>query len=96
MRGTARTGSGGGLKALELIGAAKGLHLVGCDIHGVNAFFVEATETAGRFRAPFTAETHYQPANISMVMHIGHQASPAARRWQIAAEAASGAGLGLP
>lgn len=72
---------GAGLKALELIGAHKGMHLVGCDIVGVNAFFVATDETEGRFRAPFTAELHYQPASFPFLAHIGHPASREGRRW---------------
>lgn len=77
---------GAGLKALELIGAAKGMHLVGCDMVGVNAFFVTADETEGRFRAPFNAETHFQPASHALLAHTGHSASRAARRWARASE----------
>lgn len=72
---------GAGLKALELIGSAKAMHLVGSDLVGANAFFVTADETEGRFRAPFTAETHYQPASYPFLAHIGHPASREARRW---------------
>jgi len=72
---------GAGLKAMELIGTAKGMHLVGCDMVGANAFFVAADETEGRFRAPFTAETHYQPASYPLLAHIGHPASREARHW---------------
>jgi hypothetical protein len=72
---------GAGLKAVELIGTAKGMHLVGCDLTGTNAFFVAAGDTEGRFRAPFTAETHYQPASYPFLAHIGHPASREARRW---------------
>lgn len=77
---------GAGLKALELIGAAKGMRLVGCDIVGVNAFFVTTGETEGRFRAPFTAEVHYQPACFPFLTLIGHRASREGRRWVQAPE----------
>ncbi len=42
---------------------ARGYRLVGCNLTGVNAFFVaaEEAEPAGRFRTPFTAEEHYEP-----------------------------------
>jgi hypothetical protein len=49
---------GASLKALELIGREKGLSLVGCDLFGVNAFFVETSDARGRFHEPFTAEAH--------------------------------------
>jgi hypothetical protein len=44
-----------------LIGVAKDTHLVGCDIYGVNAYFVDAAELGDSFYAPYTAETHYEP-----------------------------------
>lgn len=72
---------GAGLKTMELIGTAKGMHLVGCDLTGTNAFFVTAEETQGRFRAPFTAEAHYQPASYPFLAHTGHPASREGRRW---------------
>jgi len=73
---------GAGLKALELIGAAKDLHLVGCDLVGVNAFFVAAAETAGRFRTPFTAQTHFEPPGyMTLVAHSAHPPSAAAAAW---------------
>lgn len=82
---------GAGLKTLELVAKSKGMHLVGCDLHGVNAFFVDARETAGIFRAPFTAETHYQPPQFGLVTHVGHRPSAAERRWVRAPEAPSDA-----
>ncbi len=78
---------GAGLKALEAIGMAKGMHLVGCDLNGVNAFFVDAAETAGRFRAPYTAEAHFEPPQLRLSTHLGHRASPQARQWVAAPEA---------
>ncbi|HQS95135.1 MAG: hypothetical protein B7X90_01245 [Novosphingobium sp. 17-62-19] len=52
---------GASLKVFEQIGAAKGMALVGCDLVGVNAYFVKHDEAFGKFREPFTAETHYEP-----------------------------------
>ncbi len=74
---------GSGLKAMERIAAAKQMHLVGCDATGANAFFVDATETEGRFRAPFTAEHHYQPPGYALRSRIGHRPSPQGRRWEV-------------
>jgi hypothetical protein len=51
---------GGSLKAIERIGRTKTMALVGCDLSGINAFFVAEDETVGRFREPFDAETHFQ------------------------------------
>jgi len=82
---------GGGLKAIEIIGAAKGLNLVGCDIFGVNAFLVDARETAGKFRQPFNAETHYQPPRYG---RPGHRPANEARVWQnMRIEVRSGPGM---
>jgi len=58
---------GASLKALELIGQTKGLSMVGCDLHGVNAYFVASDLTGDHFCAPFTAETHYQPSRFPFV-----------------------------
>ncbi len=52
---------GASLKTFEQIGAEKGMALVGCDLVGVNAYFVNLEEAKGKFREPFTAETHYEP-----------------------------------
>jgi hypothetical protein len=49
------------LKSLELLGASKGYCLVGCNFHGVNAFFVRRDLVQEMFCAPFTAENHYEP-----------------------------------
>ncbi|HKE48519.1 MAG TPA: hypothetical protein VKB52_10680, partial [Rhodanobacteraceae bacterium] len=46
---------GASLKALETLGARLGYALVGCDIAGVNAFFVRADLVGDRFAAPFSA-----------------------------------------
>jgi hypothetical protein len=73
---------GGSLKTFEQLGSQHGMHLVGCDPLGVNAFFVCAPETADQFRAPFTAETHYQPPRYRAFNHLGHPPAPEERRWQ--------------
>lgn len=76
---------GASLKALERIGAAKNMSLVGCELIGVNAFFVDGKEAVGKFRAPFTAEEHYEPPRYGLSdatgFGIGHLPSPKARRW---------------
>ncbi len=74
---------GASLKALELIGAEKTMHLVGCDLLGFNAFFVDAEETAGRFRAPFTAEAHWEPARYRAIIPDPSPPSADARRWNV-------------
>ncbi len=52
---------GGSLKAMELIGRSKAMSLVGCDIMGVNAYFVADDCLEDKFLAPYTSEFHYQP-----------------------------------
>lgn len=78
---------GAGLKTFELIGRAQHLALVGCDMTGANAFLVDETEAEGRFRAPFTAEHHYQPPAYPLLAHAGHPPSSSARAWVVAPEA---------
>ncbi|MBI1275525.1 hypothetical protein GC177_06100 [bacterium] len=63
---------GGSLKSMELIGREKGLSLVGCDLRGINAFFVKNDEAKGRFVEPFDAETHYQPTRYTLARVRGN------------------------
>jgi hypothetical protein len=58
---------GASLKTLEVIGREKGLSLVGCDLHGVNAYFVANKLTGDHFVEPFTAEHHYQSPRFPFV-----------------------------
>lgn len=64
---------GASLKTLECIGREKGMSLVGCDLMGVNAFFVQETLTQGKFLEPFTAETHWEPIRLGQVRRRGHK-----------------------
>jgi len=74
--GTTRFGAS--LKALETIGRDMGYSLVGCDIFGVNAFFVrDDLCEKDLFLAPFTAENHYEPPRFSAVRMRGHGRHPA-------------------
>ncbi len=52
---------GASLKSLENLGTLKGYRLVGCDVTGVNAFFVRQDLVEDKFLRPFTAENHYEP-----------------------------------
>lgn len=63
---------GASLKCLEAIGRSKGMSLVGCDIAGVNAFFVRDDLAPGHFRAPFDAETHWEPPRYHLALRRGH------------------------
>ncbi len=52
---------GASLKYLEVAFEKKGYKLVGCDIAGVNAFFVRDDLAGDKFLSPYTAEEHYEP-----------------------------------
>lgn len=58
---------GASLKSLELLGALKGYSLVGCNLSGVNAFFVQNSLLNDLFAAPFTAENHFEPQRFFLV-----------------------------
>jgi hypothetical protein len=60
---------GASLKALEELGARKGYSLVGCNISGVNAFFVRDDLLGDHFAAPYTAENHYEPSRYDLYWH---------------------------
>ena len=64
---------GASLKALERIGSSLGYSLVGCDAAGTNAFFVRNDLLGGRFREPYTAENHYEPARDFLHARRGHR-----------------------
>lgn len=64
---------GASLKALERIGKGKAMSLVGCDLMGINAFFVRDELTQGKFPEPFTAETHWEPIRLGQVRRRGHK-----------------------
>jgi hypothetical protein len=63
---------GASLKAFELLGASHGYSLVGCDITGINAFFVRDDLAGDKFVAPYTAENHYEPARYYLLHRWGH------------------------
>lgn len=52
---------GASLKSYERLGRSLGYHLVGCDLVGVNAFFVREDLCGDSFCEPFTSENHYEP-----------------------------------
>lgn len=66
--------SGASLGALEALGREKGYCLVGCSLAGVNAFFVREDVVGDHFRAPFTAENHYEPPRYELAGPMGHRA----------------------
>lgn len=72
---------GASLKQLEIIGRNLSYDLVGCDLMGVNAFFVRQDLTNSElFLEPFTAEQHYQPPRFSLVHHRGHKSAAPERQ----------------
>lgn len=65
---------GASLKSLERLGAAKGYALVGCDLTGVNAFFVRTDLCGAHFHPDASAANHYEPARHFLVHRNGHPA----------------------
>lgn len=63
---------GASLKSYEKLGAEKGYALVGCNVIGVNAFFVRKDLVSDLFAEPFTSENHYEPPRYHMLRQIGH------------------------
>jgi hypothetical protein len=63
---------GASLKAYERLGDRLGYKLVGCDLTGVNAFFVRSDLVNEQFCGPFTAENHYEPPRYWLVRRDGH------------------------
>ncbi len=65
------------LKSLERLFDEKGYSLVGCNITGVNAFFVRNDLIGNNFEGPFTAENHYEPARYWLIRGFvsGHPAN---------------------
>ena len=66
---------GASLKALELLGQQKGYKLVGCNLAGINAFFVRDDLVEDKFTSPFTSENHFEPMRNYLLKRIGHSTS---------------------
>jgi hypothetical protein len=64
---------GASLASMAKLGEEKGYGLVGCNLTGVNAFFVRNDLLAG-FHEPYTAEEHYEPARYELgpALRRGH------------------------
>ena len=58
---------GAGLKSYELLGNKLGYCLVGCELTGVNAFFVREDLVGDYFQEPFTAEQHFEPMRLHLL-----------------------------
>jgi hypothetical protein len=63
---------GASLKAFEKLGEKLGYSLVGCDVTGANAFFVQSKLLENHFEPPFTAEQHYQPPRYVLSSRTSH------------------------
>ena len=66
---------GASLKAFETLLGPRGYRLVGCNLAGTNSFFVrEDLAKDPPFRAPFTAENHYEPVRYFLhpLYNAGH------------------------
>ena len=65
---------GASLKSLEILGSEKGYSLVGCNLTGVNAFFVRNDLISkDLFCEPFTAENHFEKPLYFMEHTLGHK-----------------------
>ena len=71
---------GASLKTLELIGRTKHMSLVGCELAGVDAFFVHE-DFNDQFQAPFSAEFHREPCRYDLQAGRGHPPDRVARRY---------------
>jgi hypothetical protein len=67
------TYSGASLLAYERLGQARGYVLVGCDICGINAFFVREDVCQDYFLEPSSAQNHYEPLRDYLVHRVGYQ-----------------------
>jgi hypothetical protein len=63
--------AGASLKSYELLGKKLGYGLVGCDLCGVNAFFIRNDLLGNHFLAPYTAENHYEPLRDFLIHRVG-------------------------
>lgn len=65
---------GAALKPLTDLAEAKGYRLVGCNLTGVNAFFVRSDLTEGRFAAPSDVVRHHRPLvwRLARYENLGH------------------------
>jgi hypothetical protein len=65
---------GASLKAFEELGSRLGYCLVGCDLIGINAFFVRKDLVQNLFSDPFTSENHYEPPRYYLWHRFAHPA----------------------
>jgi hypothetical protein len=63
---------GASLKSYEKLAAELGYALVGCEMCGINAFFVRRDLVGDKFAEPFTAENHFEPPRLFLLRRDGH------------------------
>ena len=63
---------GASIRSLEALGAGKGYALVGCNLSGVNAYFVRSDLCGSHFHPDSSAANHYEPARFFLVRRSGH------------------------
>ena len=63
---------GASLKAYELLCRQFDYSLVGCDLCGINAFFVRADICDNKFESPYTAENHFEPMRYFLAHRLGY------------------------
>ena len=64
---------GASLSALAKLGKSKGYMLVGCNVAGVNAFFVRQDLVKNKFYKPGDAKAHYEPPRYHLIgYYSGH------------------------
>lgn len=63
------------LKAYENLCRQHSYSLVGCELCGVNAFFVRDDLCGEKFARPLNSENHYEPLRDYLVHHIGPERS---------------------
>lgn len=65
---------GASLKAIEILGNELGYSLIGCNLTGVNAFFVrKELVLPGVFCEPFISENHYEKPMYFLEKRLGHK-----------------------
>lgn len=72
---------GASLESLNDLMSGRGYALVGCNVTGLNAFFVRRELARGKFQEPFSAANHYHPARYFLTYSYfncagGHEADP--------------------
>jgi hypothetical protein len=63
---------GASLKSLDRLGREKSMALVGCDLFGINAYFVNKAEANKVYNGPQTPDHHYQPPRYNLLAKRGH------------------------